>query len=486
LDSQQSDVPLFEALVKYVGKNKISFHTPGHKHGEGIDSQFRQWAGENIFKMDLTLLPELDSLHEPTGVIREAQKLATEAYGADKTFFLVNGTSGGNHIMIFATCYPQDKIIVPRNAHRSVIAGVMFAGAIPIYIQPEFHTELNIFLNVTPAGVRRALEKFPEARAVLITHPTYHGITANLVEIATLVHRHGKVLLVDEAHGPHFKFHESLPISGMDAGADICVQSTHKIIGGLTQSSMLHARRGRVNIPRLKKAFQLFQTTSPSYLLMVSLDLARRQMALYGRELEEKAIHLSQKLRQGINSIDGFCSFGKEIIGLPGVHDLDVTKVTINVKQSGFTGYQVADLLNRNYNIQVEYADQWNILLLVTFGNREEDIKQVLRALQSISRTRPKKAEVDLLAEDYPCEVPEMVLSPREALAALTRTVRLKDALGFVCAETISPYPPGIPLLVPGERITPEILEYLLTISRPGIKIKGLNNGLQTIKVVRE
>lgn len=485
MNNQQYRAPLFEALVKYSRANKVSFHTPGHKHGEGIDPQFRQWVGENIFKMDLTLLPELDSLHEPTGVIREAQKLAADAYSADNTFFLVNGTSGGNHAMIFATCYPQDKIIVPRNAHRSVTAGIMFAGVTPIYLTPEFHPELNIFLNVTPEVVARALEKFPDARAVLITNPTYHGIATNLVEIASIVHRYGKVLLVDEAHGPHLKFHEALPISAMEAGADICVQSTHKIIGGLTQSSMLHAKRGRVDIIKLKKALQLFQTTSPSYLLMASLDLARRQMALQGRELLEKAINLAQKLRQGINSTDGFFSFGRGIIGLYGVHDLDVTKVTVNVRQSGFTGYEVATLLNRHYHIQVEYADQWNILLLVTFGNRAEDMERVLQALQSISRMQRKKPEGDLIPQELPREVPEMVLSPREALSALTRTVRLKDSLGLVCAETISPYPPGIPVLVPGERITPEIYEYLLALYHSGSKIKGRTNGLQTIKVVR-
>ncbi|MEW6515712.1 MAG: aminotransferase class I/II-fold pyridoxal phosphate-dependent enzyme [candidate division FCPU426 bacterium] len=481
----QQSTPLFEAVINYAKGRKISFHTPGHKHGVSIPQEFRNFVGEKIFDCDLTLLEEVDSLHEPKSVIREAQRLAAQAYGADYAFFLVNGTSGGNHAMLLSVCDPGDKIIIPRNVHRSVLAGIIFSGAIPIYIMPERDEDRNQMLNVTPEAVDRAIQRHPDAKAVLVTHPTYQGIGANLREISRLAKRAKMQFLVDEAHGPHLKFHPDLPPAAMDCGADICVQSTHKIISSLTQASLLLARRS-VDVLKLKRILSLLMTTSPSYLLLASLDLARMQMATRGRELLNVAIMLAEDARQRINALPGMTCQGKEMAGRPGVHAVDVTKLCINVSGTGFTGFEVAKQLNEKFKIQVEFADLDTILLIVSIGNTEKDISRLILALESIAKDAqgtPHASRKEHLR--FPEELPEVVMTPREAVFSATKKVSLKAAVGQISAEVFSPYPPGIPLLNPGERISGEILHYLKELHNRGGRVQGQSDPeLRTIKVV--
>jgi lysine decarboxylase len=487
MEVNQHATPLFEAVINYAKEKKISFHTPGHKHGVSIPQEFRNFVGEKIFDCDLTLLEEVDSLHDPRGVIKESQKLAAQAYGADYTFFLVNGTSGGNHAMILTVCNPGEKIIVPRNAHRSVLAGIILSGAIPVYIMPERSDERNMLLNVTPEAVQQALRQNPDARAVLVTNPTYQGITANLKEIARVTHQAGKFFLVDEAHGPHLKFHPDLPISAMESGADMCVQSSHKIISSMTQASLLLARK-TVDVLKLKRILNLLMTTSPSYILMASLDLARMQMATRGRELLTVAISLAEETRSRINAIPGLSCFGRELTGRPGVFDLDVTKLVIDVTELGLTGYQVARLLNQKFKIQVEFADIDTILLITSIGNTLRDISRLITALESISREAPRtsnKSPKERLR--FPAELPEVVFPPRDAVFAKTLKIPLKDSVGKVSAEIFSPYPPGIPLLNPGERITAEVINYLRELHLRGGRVQGQADAkLRTIKIVEE
>jgi lysine decarboxylase len=479
----QHATPLFEAVINYAREHKISFHTPGHKHGVSIPQEFRNFVGERIFDCDLTLLEEVDSLHDPRGVIKEAQKLAAAAYGSDYAFFLVNGSSGGNHAMILSVCDPGDKIIVPRNAHRSVLAGIILSGAIPVYVMPERNDEWNLMLNVTPESVAKALEEHPDAKAVLVTNPTYQGIAANLKEISRLTHKAGALMLVDEAHGPHMKFHPDLPPSAMTCGADICVQSTHKIISSMTQASMLLVRRS-VDILKLKRVLTLLMTTSPSYILMASLDLARMQMATRGKELLSVAIMLAEDARRRINQISGLYCFGHECIGQAGAFGLDMTKLSVDVTGLGLTGYQVAQMLNRNHKIQIEFADIDTFLCIVSIGNTSKDINRLITALESIAAEAPGSTR-NRIRLRLPSNTPEVVMTPREAMFAPTVKIPLKDAVGEVSAEVFSPYPPGIPLLNPGERVSADLIDYLKELQARGGRVQGqADTKLRTIKVV--
>src|SRR5512134_2472296 len=285
VSDRQFRTPLFDALVALAEARKVSFHTPGHKSGKGISTRFRKFVGSKIFTIDLTTLDEVDCLQKPVGVIREAQELAAEAHGADRSFFLVNGTTVGNHAMILSTVLPGDEVLVARNAHKSILAGIILSGATPRFFLPRFDADLGIAVNVSVDAARAAMREYPRARVVTVTSPNYYGIAADLPAIVAAARQHQKTLLVAEAHGPHLHFHPALPCSAVDAGADLTVQSTHKIVGGMTQASMLHLREGRVDPARLAGVLKMLQSTSPSYILMASLDLARMQMATEGAKL---------------------------------------------------------------------------------------------------------------------------------------------------------------------------------------------------------
>ncbi len=484
----QENTPLFDAVVAYARDRRISFHTPGHKHGSAMPESFRKFAGEHIFDMDLTLLEEIDSLHDPKGVIRDAQALAARAYDADASFFLVNGTSGGNHAMILSTCYPGDKIIVPRNCHKSVLSGIILAGCEPVFVQPEINQDLAIFSNVSADQIKKALAKHPTARAVLVTHPTYNGIATDIEELGRIVHAEKKLLLVDEAHGPHLKFQEDLPVSAMEAHADLCVESMHKIVSGMTQASILHAKKKNIDLARLKRVLQLLTTTSPSYILMCSLDVARMQMATQGRQLLTQTLELARMCRQEVNKIRGVSCFGRESVGAPGVFDLDETKLTIAVADTGLTGYEVAHLLNKEFKIQVEYSDLFSVLVLISIGNTEREIRKLVSGLQSIvDRHATHQPLAAKRRVRLPSFIPEAVMTPRQAVFSPVLKVPFKDAVGRISAEISSPYPPGIPIIVPGEKVTREMVDYLREMHAVGARINGQDDPtLRTIKVVDE
>ncbi len=385
----QLKTPLFDAMVSLAESHKLSFHTPGHKSGKGISTRFRKFVGPKIFSIDLTTLDEVDSLQRPRGVIKQAQALAAVAYGADASFFLLNGTTGGNHAMILASCRPGEAVLVARNAHKSVLAGLIFSGAHPIFFSPRIHKDLKLLMNVSFEEVQAAIDANPSARKLILTSPNYYGITADLNKIVAYAHEKDVVVLVDEAHGPHLHFHPALPVSAMDAGADLCVQSTHKIIGGMTQASMLHAKSQRVDMRLLASVLRQLQSTSPSYILMASLDLARMQMATEGEKLLEKAITLAQESRRQINLIPGFFCFDAEALardsGGP-CRDYDMTKMTISVEDLGLSGFQVLQILNSAHRIQVEMADPTHILVIVSIGDRQDDLDRLVEALREISK----------------------------------------------------------------------------------------------------
>ncbi len=486
IEDEQFRTPLFDAMVNLAESRKVSFHTPGHKSGKGISTRFRKFVGPRIFSIDLTTLDEVDSLQNPTGVIKEAQELAAKAAGADRSYFLVNGTTVGNHAMVASTTGPGEKVLIARNCHRSVLTGLIVSGAQPVFFQPTFDRDLKLTLNVTFETTRQAIDENPGARALLITSPNYYGLCADIEKIIPYAHEKGLIVLADEAHGPHLKFNPKLPKCALEAGADLCVQSTHKIVGGMTQASMLHAKAGRINIDDVTNTLKLLQTTSPSYILMASLDLARMQMATEGKKLLNRTIKLAEEARAEINKIPGITCFGKEQARQVGMADMDVTKLTITVSDLGLSGYHVSQMLNTRFGIQVEMADPFHVLVIVSIGDRQDDLNRLVDALRQIAAETGLQGVLLPLDRVHPPPIMNrFIMTPRKAFYSDTELVSVDRANGRVAAEIVTVYPPGIPLLVPGEEISRDAIEYIQNMAGLGAIIDGLNENNSLVRVVQ-
>ena len=386
---------------------------------------------------------------------------------------MVNGTTSAIQAMIFGTLKAGDLIMIPRNAHRSVISGLILSGAVPIFLPVEFDTELNLPLNVSLKTIELAIKKFPQAKALLLVSPNYYGVAANLEKISEVVHAAGMILLVDEAHGAHLTFCNDLPQSAIESGADLAAQSTHKILGSLTQTSMLLLKKKFSE--RVKLAASLLQTTSPNQLLLASLDIARLQMEVDGRKKISKAVGLSKKLRAEIKKIHGLKTFDavKNFA-------LDLTKVTVNVSGLGLSGQKAEEILRRDLKIQCELSDATNLLFLITFADSEKTIEKLIEALKLLPRRPPKKILSSFVSE----EIFLAELSPRETFYAPVEVVELKKSVGRICAEEITFYPPGIPLLMPGEKISAQVVDLIRR--EKSLRVIGASDKtLSTIKVVR-
>lgn len=482
----QKETPIFSVLKDvYVARNVIPFHVPGHKQGAGIEKNFYEFMGANPFKIDVTIFEMVDGLHNPKTHIKRALELAADAYGAKESFFCINGTSGGIQAMIMSVVKAGDKILVPRNTHKSVNASIILSGAQPVYMEPEIDIDNGIAHGIAPETVEKTLGENPDASAVLIINPTYYGVATDLRKIVKIVHEYDIPLLVDEAHGPHLKFSEELPLSAMEAGADACAQSTHKIIGAMTQGSILHIQGDRISGNRVRQVLSLLQTTSPSYILLASLDCARKQIALEGRELIKKSIERANRLREEINKISGFRSFGREVLDGRGRYSFDPTKVTISARELGYTGYQLERVLVDKYNIQPELSDFYNVLLVTTYADTDKSIASVLSALKSISAEMEHQENIPNF-KDIP-KIPEMVQIPRESFFSKKTRKYLKDAIGNISGEFIMAYPPGIPIICPGERISEEIIDYVEDLKNAGLSVQGLEDtNLESINIIEE
>lgn len=488
MNEKQKTVPILTAMKRYVEDGAVGFHTPGHKQGKGMDAEFFDLVTPLGLKTEVSLMEELDDLHEPAMCIKEAQDLAAELYNADSSYFVINGTTGAIHAMIMAAVNPGDKIIIPRNAHRSVIGGVILNGAEPIFVLPEVDIELGIAMAVSPEQIEQAIKEHPDAKAVLVVYPTYYGVASDIEKIASIVHKNKMLLLVDEAHGPHLKFSNYLPIQAIDAGADIVAQSTHKILGAMTQCSMLHARHHRIDVQKLKTMISLVQSTSPNYLLLASLDVARRQMAVEGKALLKRAVDLSIWLRNEINKIEGLYCFGEEKLGAQGAYALDITKLTVTVKGLYMTGAEAEKILRCKYKIQVELSDLYNILFILSYADGQREAETLLMALRKLAEeVKQNSTPINALAcVIYPYKILTKQ-SPRQALFAVKREMQFHESAGCICGEMITFYPPGIPLICPGEVITQELIDYCKMMQQSGLKVVGPNDAsLTTIQVVAE
>ena len=463
----QNRAPIYEALQTFRQMRVVPFDVPGHKHGRG-NPELTAFLGEQCVSIDVNSMKPLDNLCHPVSVIHEAEVLAAEAFGAAHAFLMVGGTTSAVQSMVLSTCKRGDKIILPRNVHRSVINALVLCGAIPVYVNPEVDRRLGISLGMQREQVAKAITENPDAVAVLVNNPTYYGICSDLKAIVEMAHQAGMYCLADEAHGTHFYFGEDMPVSAMAAGADMAAVSMHKSGGSLTQSSLLLVG-SRMNVGHVRQIINLTQTTSGSYLLMSSLDISRRNLALRGKEVFAKVVSMAEYAREEINAIGGYYAFGKELNG-NSVFDFDPTKLSVHTRDIGLAGIEVYDILRDEYDIQIEFGDIGNILAYLSIGDRRQELERLVSALAEIRR-RYQKDSNGLLSQEY--IAPEVVLSPQEAFYAEKKSLPLKESAGCVCSEFVMCYPPGIPILAPGERITKEILDYIAYAKVKGCSMTG-------------
>ena len=465
---RQERAPIYEALEEFKKKRVVPFDVPGHKRGRG-NPELVHLLGEKCVGLDVNSMKPLDNLCHPVSVIREAEELAADAFGAANAFLMVGGTTSAVQAMILSTCKAGDKIILPRNVHKSALNALVLCGAIPVYVNPQTNAKLGISLGMEIDQVARAIEENPDAKAVLVNNPTYYGICSDLKSIVALAHSKGIKVLTDEAHGTHLYFGKGLPISGMAAGADMSAVSMHKSGGSLTQSSILLTGRD-VNADYVRQIINLTQTTSASYLLLSSLDISRRNLALRGEESFAKVAQMSEYARQEINSIGGYYAYGRDLVNGTSIYDYDVTKLSIYTLDIGLAGIEVYDLLRDEYDIQIEFGDIGNILAYLSIGDRAQEVERLVSALAEIRR-RFQTDGSGLLSQEY--IDPQVVTSPQDAFYADKCSLPLRETEGKVCSEFVMCYPPGIPILAPGERITAEILDYIEYAKAKGCNMTG-------------
>lgn len=468
MNVDQNRAPIYEALKKFRSMRIVPFDVPGHKHGRG-NPELTAFLGEQCVSIDVNSMKPLDNLCHPVSVIREAEILAADAFGAANAFLMVGGTTSSVQSMVLSVCKQGDKIILPRNVHRSVINALVLCGAVPVYVNPEVDQNLGISLGMKREQVAKAIAENPDAVAVFVNNPTYYGICSDLRAIVKMAHDAGMFCLADEAHGTHFYFGEDMPVSAMAAGADMAAVSMHKSGGSLTQSSLLLTGE-RVNPGHVRQIINLTQTTSGSYLLMSSLDISRRNLALRGKEVFSKVMRMADYARDEINSIGGYYAFGRELINGDSIYDFDATKLSVHTREIGLAGIEVYDILRDEYDIQIEFGDIGNILAYLSIGDRNQELERLVSALAEIRR-RYQSDPSGLLSQEY--IDPEVVVSPQKAFYAKKRSVPIHETEGCVCSEFVMCYPPGIPILAPGERITKAILDYIDYAKEKGCSMTG-------------
>ena len=492
--SNQERMPFVEALEAYRKEHFVPFHTPGHKIGVEAPQLLKDWMGPAL-PYDLGVMYALDDLHEPEGALKEAQDLTAELYGADCCWFSINGTTALIEAMIMGTVGPDETIIIPREAHRSVISGLVLSGAKPVYMDCQFDERWGIPLGVSLDDAVRTMEAYPEAKAILLVYPNYYGVGVDIVNIVIEAHKRGLIVLVDEAHGPHLPFSESLPIGAIEAGADLVAQSTHKSVGSLTQTSWLLGQGEKINKRRITQMHQMLQSTSPNYIFLASLDMARHQLATVGKDLVSRTVELSLYLRNELHKISGITTMEYTDIQ-DRIKNYDVTKVVIDAKELGLTGVEFERML-RAYSIEVELVQANHVLVLITIGDTKDSVDALIKAVQAVSddvlsgasRTSGTNDEAaqSLSKDSALLPLPQVRVTPRNAMYAHREQVPLSEALHRIAGETIAYYPPGIPCVAVGEVISESVLQYIEKRKALGYVPNGANDiTLETIWVLQE
>lgn len=479
---KQNKAPIYEALQKYKTMRVVPFDVPGHKQGRG-NPELREFLGDNCLSVDVNSMKPLDNLGHPVSVIKEAEELAADAFGAHHAFLMVNGTTSAVQAMIMSVCKRGDKIIMPRNVHKSAINALIISGAIPVYVNPGVNRELGIPLGMSMNEVKKVIDANPDAKAIFVNNPTYYGICSDLRKIAELAHRHNMFVLADEAHGTHFYFGDDMPVSAMAAGADMAAVSMHKTGGSLSQSSFLLIS-SCLSIGHVRQIINLTQTTSGSYLLLSSLDISRRNLALDGENIFAKVTSLAEYGREEINKIGGYYAFSKELSNGDSVYDFDRTKLSVHTRDIGLAGVEVYDILRDDYGIQIEFGDIGNILAIISVGDRALALERLVSSLSEIKRLYMRD-KTGMFDHEY--INPEVVIPPQKAFYSNQHSVPIRAGAGFVSGEFVMAYPPGIPILAPGERITAEIIDYISYSKAKGSFLTGTEDMMiENIRIVEE
>lgn len=483
---RHDSAPLFENIERFRQTLKAPFYCPGHKGGRSLPAELCADLGA----MDLNNLPDTDTLHCPSGAIRDAEELLADAYGVQRSFMMVGGSSLGNMAAVMSVVGPNDCILVQRNAHKSVVAGIIHSGATPQWLLPTYDSRFGICHGVATETVAHAVASHPHAKALLVLNPTYFGVVPHLTSIAQICADRDIVLIADEAHGPHFRFGTGYPKAAENFGADLVVQSTHKILSGLSQAAVLHICSSKIESARVQAALQAMQTTSPNFAIMASIDLARRQMMQEGVVRMAAMYELAESARARINAIDGIRCMGYEhaMGDESGFYAMDNTKLVIDVSQLGWSGGEAQRMLNRQFGVQPELSGPGYLLCILTIGSIAEDVDHLVRGLEEMSRLRRKLytefRELNELAGRVSQRLPERVLLPREAFYSKHVSVAFEKVLGCVSGEIITPYPPGIPVIVPGERFDRDTIELLAAVKQSACPISAVDNRLDTVRVV--
>lgn len=492
--SNQEKMPFVEALESYKEQHFVPFHTPGHKIGVEAPQLLKNWMGPAL-PYDLGVMYALDDLHEPERELKDAQDLTAELYGADCCWFSINGTTALIEAMIMGTVGPDEIIIIPREAHRSVISGLVLSGAKPVYMDCDFDERWGIPLGVSLENAIKSMDTYPEAKAILLVYPNYYGVGIDIVNIIQEAHKRGLIVLVDEAHGPHLPFSESLPIEAIEAGADLVAQSTHKSVGSLTQTSWLLGQGKKFDKRRITQMHQMLQSTSPNYIFLASLDMARHQLATAGNDLVSRAVELSVYLREELNKISGIATMEYTDIQ-ERVINYDCTKVLIDAKELGLTGVEFERML-REHHIEVELVQAHHVLVLITIGDTKESVTALIKAVQAVSekvlrafkefnKTEEEQLQ-DISKDSALLPAPIVRITPRNAMYANREQVPLKEALHRIAGETIAYYPPGIPCVAVGEEISASVLQYIENRKALGFVPNGADDmTLETIWVLQE
>jgi arginine decarboxylase len=482
----QPTAPYLDAVIAYGFRGSTRFHVPGHKAGNGADLGVRTAIGWQTLKLDIPQDIYGVDLGPGTTPYQRAEELAAEAYGAARSWFLTNGATQGNHALCLALAPLGAPVVVQRNAHASVIDGLVLSGGLPTWVAPEYEPELGMAHGVTPESLAAALEATPDARAAFIVSPTYYGMAADVAGCAEVAHAAGVPLVVDQSWGPHFGFHAELPPNALAVGADAMLTSVHKIAGSLTQSALLHVSgSGRVDADAVARAVRLMRSTSPSSLLMLSLDGARRQLVLHGEALLSSTIAASRRTAAAIDEIPGCRVVGDEQIGRPGVAHRDPLRLVIDVRGTGITGYAMAAALRSNFDTQVELATQATIVLVLGIDELPRELDRFVHDLRSIVSRLERPGEIEEVTLASGTFQNEVVMPPREAFLGPSETVLVDESVGRVSAESIAGYPPGIPVLLPGERITDEVIAYLRELQSVGARLHGASDPtFATIRVL--
>lgn len=486
---QQYATPIIRAIKDYIDKETRRFHFPGHKGGRNpviAGSDLTDLLITQCLLGDVTELPGLDDLHAPQGAIGEAQRLAAEAFGADKTFFIVNGSTCSIQSAVLAISKPGDKIAVSRDVHKAVIGGLILTGAYPVYVDVEVDKEFQIPLGPTPESLRHVLDEHPDVRGVIFTNPNFYGVSPRVDLLVALTHDYDKIALIDEAHGPHLPFHKDLPLSGLEVGADLVISGAHKTLPAMTQTSFLHLKGGRVPDQDISRALKVIETTSPSYILMASLDIARKLAATQGCELLGRVIDAARKAQLKLNESPGVRCLTEEDVASKGFRH-DPTKLVASLDGFHMTGFEVAETLREKYSTEVEFADIVNIIAILTMMDTEQDILALAEALSEIAVNEGQRREKvmtqgsdigSVLADlsHVLKDLPKQVMTPREAVFSKWEQVEVAKAAGRISADTIVPYPPGIILICPGQEITGALRDFMIHAASRGVRFHGVKD----------